>query len=104
MNWDVFAWVLAVLFNIGAVAGIRRRIKQAGERFLTRGRGAFVLLFVLTFLERLIAGHFAALDSPEAFIKLVQESLALVAAAMGLHVTGGTWYDLAKQLFRSGAK
>jgi uncharacterized membrane protein len=98
--WQIVAFVLGIVFNIGVVAAVRNKLKTKGEQyFFARGRGAMVILFVLCFAEKLVLGHFGALHSPEALIALVQQTLDMVGAAMGVHITGGAIMDALKKSF-----
>lgn len=86
----VLAYVVGILFNIGVVAGIRKSAADKGKKFLQSGRFALFVTFALCFIEQLVVGKFAALESAPAFIALCQQAWIMAAAVTGTHALGKT--------------
>ena len=86
----IVGYVVAVLFNIGAVAGLRSRAATKGKAFLSSGRFAFIAVYLLCFVELLITGRFGALENSTALIDLIQQASVMATAAVGTHSVAKT--------------
>jgi hypothetical protein len=86
----IVGYVVAVLFNIGAVAGLRSRAATKGKAFLSSGRFAFIAVYLLCFVELLITGRFGALENSAALIDLIQQASVMATAAVGTHSVAKT--------------
>jgi len=90
MPWQIINYIAAAIFNIGIVAGVRARAQAAGKAFLSSGRFAWIAVFILCFLELLVAGRFEALNNASAFVNLLKEASAATMAILGVHSAGKT--------------
>ncbi len=88
--WTVVGYVLAVVFPMTAVAVVRAKAVKWGQDWLETGRFAVVAVWVLAFVEMLIAGRFEAFNSAAAFTELLKTASAVAAAAVGTHTAGKT--------------
>lgn len=83
--WTIITYVLAALFNIGVVSKARSAAFNAGRSFLSSGRFAWIAIFILSFLQLLVAGQFAAFQDAKSFVELLQNASSATVAILGAH-------------------
>lgn len=83
--WTIIAYIVAIIFNMGVVAGIRNWAITATKSFWEKGRTAVAIVFLLGVVEQVLVSKGAALQEPDAFVEMLKTAWLMAAGSMGLH-------------------
>lgn len=94
-DWQsAIAFIAVAILNIGVVAGARSWAMAKGREFLSSGRAAWIFVFIVCLLEKLLTGHLSQLGDPAGLLAAIQQSIADASAAtvgvLAVHTTGKT--------------
>lgn len=91
---SAIAFIAVAILNIGVVAGARSWAMAKGKEFLSSGRAAWIIVFIVCLLEKLVTGHLNQLGDPSGLLEAIKQSISDASAAtvgvLGIHTTGKT--------------
>jgi hypothetical protein len=87
-KWTIVGYGVGILFNIGFVAALRAKLYDSSVEFLKSGRLAWMLVFLLSFVEMAIAGKMEVLQKADTFMEILQAAAAYATATQAAYAGG----------------